>query len=154
VIRQIDQFKKALEYAFLLLKYRLRSEQELRLRMKRKKFAPETIERAITFLKEKKFIDDAIFAKAWMESRLIRPLGLRRIQQELKLKGVNSAIISACISKAKETYSETDTIKEIARLKLSKLKGVEPRAAKRRVYAYLLRRGFSPDAIYEVINQL
>jgi regulatory protein len=136
VIRQIDQFKKALEYAFLLLKYRLRSEQELRLRMKRKKFAPETIERAITFLKEKKFIDDAIFAKAWMESRLIRPLGLRRIQQ------------------AKETYSETDTIKEIARLKLSKLKGVEPRAAKRRVYAYLLRRGFSPDAIYEVINQL
>jgi regulatory protein len=79
---------------------------------------------------------------------------LRRIQQELKLKGVNSAIISACISKAKETYSETDTIKEIARLKLSKLKGVEPRAAKRRVYAYLLRRGFSPDAIYEVINQL
>jgi regulatory protein len=154
VIRQIDQYKKALEYAFLLLKYRLRSEQELRLRMKRKKFAPETIDRAITFLKEKKFIDDAIFAKAWMESRIVRPLGLRRIQQELKLKGVNNSIISVCISKVKETYSETDTIKDIARLKLSKLKGVEPRTAKRRVYAFLLRRGFSPDAIYEVISQL
>jgi regulatory protein len=138
----------------LLLKYRLRSENEIRLRLKKKKFPQELIDEAVAFLKEKRFIDDSVFARAWIESRLKRPLGLRRIQQELKLKGVAKEVISACVSRIKEGYAEEDVVKVIAEARRKRLKGIEPALAKRRIYAYLLRRGFSHDIVYDAISQL
>lgn len=146
--------KKALEYAFLLLKYRLRSENEIRLRLKKKKFSDQVIEEVAAFLKEKKFIDDSVFAKAWIESHVKRPLGLRRIEQELKLKGVGKDIISAEVNRIKKDYTEADAVKEVVEARLKRLRGLEPKLAKRRIYAYLLRRGFSPDVVYDVIGQL
>lgn len=152
--KEADDYKKALECAFLLLKYRLRSEQEIRSRLKKRKFALDLIEKAVSFLKEKKFIDDSIFAKAWIDSRIKRRFGLRRIERELILKGVAKDTISAQLSRVKNNYVEVDTVNEIAGARLAKLKGLEPQIAKRRIYAYLMRRGFSPDVVYEVIGQL
>ena len=153
-MKDTDKFKKALEYAFLLLKYRLRSENEIRLRLKKKKFSEDLIDKVEAFLKEKKFIDDSIFAKAWIQSRIKRPLGLRRIRQELKLKGVSPEIIASEVDKIKKDYAEEDVVKEIAQMRLKRLKGLDPTVAKRRLYAYLLRRGFSPEVVYDVIGQL
>ncbi|MFA5096766.1 MAG: regulatory protein RecX, partial [Candidatus Omnitrophota bacterium] len=80
--KRTEAFEKAREYAFLLLKFRLRSENELVQRLRRKKIPAETIKEVISFLEEKKFIDDNVFARAWLSSRLKRPFGLRRIRQE------------------------------------------------------------------------
>jgi regulatory protein len=146
--------QKAKEYAFLLLKFRLRSEKELYERLKRKKFDADIIKEVLKFLKEKDFLNDKIFAKAWIDSRLKRPLGLRRIKEELKLKGIDKEIIDSQISEIKKDYPEEEIVKKIARQRLNKLKNIEPRKAKNRLYAYLLRRGFSPEIIIDVINQL
>ena len=54
----------AKEYAFLLLKFRLRSEKELAQRLRQKKFSETIIQDTLTFLKDKQFIDDQIFALA------------------------------------------------------------------------------------------
>ena len=142
----------AREYAFLLLKYRMRSEHELRLRMRRKKFDERLIDETAEFLKEKKFIDDDSFAKAWVFSRKNQGFGLSRIAQELKLKGVPEEIVKNRISEGKGDYPEKQIVGELASRRLSKSKGVDPKTAKRRVYAYLLRRGFSPDVVIEVLN--
>ncbi len=48
--------------------------------------------------KEKDFINDSYFAGAWIDSRLLRPLGLRRIRQELKIKGIANEIIDEKIA--------------------------------------------------------
>lgn len=146
--------QKAKEYAFLLLKFRLRSEKELAERLKRKKFSEEVIRETVAFLKEKKFIDDTLFARSWIQSRIKRPLGLRRIKQELNLKGIEKEVIESQISELKEAYCEEDIVSELAQERFSKLKGIDPRAAQRRVYAYLIRRGFSPDIVIDVINNL
>jgi len=137
-----------------LLKFRLRSEKELFLRLKKKGFPEQVIKQTITFLKEKSFIDDNLFAKSWIESRLKRPLGLRRIREELRLKGLDKEIIESKINQAKKDYSEEDYVRKIAQDKFDKLKGAEPYTAKRRVYALLLRRGFSPEIVIDVVNQL
>lgn len=136
----------------MLLKFRLRSEKEIYARLKHKKFDEEIIKQTILFLKDKGFIDDRIFAKAWIASRIKKPLGLGKIRQELNLKGIDKEIIDSQISEIKQDYSEEDLIKKIAKLRLAKLKGIEPRCAKRRVYAYLLRRGFSPEIIIDALN--
>lgn len=150
----IDNFQKAKNYAFLLLKFRPRSEKEIFLRLQRKKFDLKVIAETLEFLKERKFIDDRCFARAWIESRIKKPSGLNLLRQELRLKGVEQEIISDLIRETKESYSEKETVVKIAQDKLKKLKNIEPNKAKRRVCAFLLRRGFSPDVVSETLNDL
>lgn len=145
-------FSKARDYAFLLLKFRLRSEQELYERLKRKKFAEPVIKETLSFLKERGFLDDNLFAKNWIESRLKKPLSIRKIRQELKLKGVAREIIDNQISSIGRDYSEEDIVRGIIRRKLARMKGIEPQIARRRLYAYLVRRGFSAEAVVEAIS--
>ena len=152
--RTLDAFGRAKEYAFLLLKFRVRTEKEIIDRLKKKKFEEEIIGRVVQFLKEKQFLDDEDFARAWIESRINKPTGLRRLRDELRQKGVAPEIINGQLDRIKEHYSEQDIVAQAASAKLEKVKGVDPQKAKRRVYAYLLRRGFSPDVVIEVINQL
>ena len=144
---------EAKEYAFLLLKYRLRTEKELSQRLKRKKFDQAVITETLEFLKNKGFVNDAAFAKAWVNSRINKPIGLRRLRVELTQKGVDKEIINTEIARVKEDYSEEAVVAEIARSRFQKLKGIEPQKAKRRVYAYLLRRGFSPEIVIDAVNQ-
>lgn len=138
----------------MLLKFRLRSEKEIYQRLKNRRFDEQVIRATISFLKNKEFLDDNLFAKSWIESRLKRPFGLRKIKNELNLKGIDKEIISEQISQIKDKYREEDIVSEIVKSKLAKLKDIEPVKAKRRIYAYLLRRGFSSDVVSEIIKNL
>jgi len=149
-----DNLQAAKEYAFLLLKFRLRSEQELAQRLRQKKFSATVIQETIRFLRDRKFIDDRIFAKSWVASRIKRPLGLRKIRQELLLKGLDKEIITETLAQVKTDYQESGIIRQLAEQRWAKLKDVEPLKAKQRIYAYLLRRGFSPDISSEIIKGL
>lgn len=149
-----ELLQKAKNYSFLLLKFRPRSEKEIYQRLKKKKFDDRIIKETLSFLKDKGFIDDKLFAKTWIESRLKEPLGLKKIINELNLKGIAKEIIESEILQIKENYSEEDVVTKIAKDRITKLKGTDPQKAKRRLYAYLLRRGFSGETVYDVIAQL
>ena len=108
-----DSFEKAKNYAFLLLKFRLRSEKELFRRLERKKFDGATIKKVLEFLKEKDFINDKDFAKSWSESRLKRASGLRKIKEELKIKGIARDTIDNQIAEIKKSYCEKEIVYKI-----------------------------------------
>ena len=146
--------EEARAYAFLLLKFRLRSEKELALRLRQKKFSERVIQDTVSFLKDRQFIDDRLFAKGWVSSRLKRPFGLRRIRQELVLKGLDKEVITEALERVKENYSESEVISQLAEQRFSKLKNLEPQKAKARVYAYLMRRGFSPEITSDIVKGL
>jgi len=145
---------QARAYAFLLLKYRLRSENELKARLKRKGYAEELAAQTVNFLKDRAFIDDRVFARGWVASRLKRPLGKRKIKLELAQKGVASDIVQEALGWATQDYSESQTVAQLAKQRFSKLKGIEPLKAKARVYGYLIRRGFAPEAVSEAMRSL
>lgn len=149
-----DILQKAKNYAFLLLKFRLRSEKEIAQRLKQKGFAQGTIEQVVSFLREKQFLDDKIFARTWIESRLKRPFGIRRIKEELKIKGVAPQTISEEWGQLRDKYPEEQIVFEIARQKFSKLRNIDKVKAKSRIYGYLLRRGFSAELVMDAINKL
>ncbi len=149
-----DSLQKAKNYAFLLLKFRQRSAQEINQRLKQKNFTGPVIKKTVALLKEGGFIDDVAFTKSWIDSRLKKPLGIRGIKAELRLKGIANDIIDANIEEAKQDYSEEETVSRIAADKLSKIKGLQPQKAKRRIFSYLLRRGFSPQIISDTLAQL
>lgn len=152
-ISKISLLQKAKNYAFLLLKFRPRSEKEIYNRLKKKKFDDKVIKKTLVFLKKNNFIDDGYFAKTWIESRLKRPLGIRRLKEELKIKGIDKEIIDNQIEQIKKNYREEDVIKKIAQQRFRKLKSIEPQKAKRRIYTYLVSRGFSPDVVIDVLKQ-
>ena len=149
-----DPAQKAREYAFLLLKFRPRSANELAERLKRKGFEPAVVRGVVAFLQERRFIDDAAFARGWIESRLARPYGFTRIRQELKLKGVAPEIVARLIEEKKEEFSEEEAVRSLIRAKMKRLAGIEPQKARQRIYGYLIRRGFSPDIIIDTFQGL
>ena len=149
-----NNLQAAKEYAFLLLKFRLRSENELALRLRLKKFSESIIQDTLSFLKDKQFIDDQIFAKSWVVSRLKRPFGLRRIRQELVGKGLAKEVIETAVVQAKENYNEEAVARQLAEQRFLRIKGVELLKAKARVYGYLIRRGFSPDISSQIVKGL
>lgn len=145
---------KAKNYCFLLLKYRPRSENELGQRLKQKGFPGEVVSAVVRFLKEKKYIDDEAFAKAWAAWRREKGFGPRRISRELKLKGVSSGIISRQLAGAVKEDSEEEAVYQAARIKLATYANLPEEKIRQRLYGYLLRRGFPEESVIEAINNL
>ncbi|MCX5668609.1 MAG: regulatory protein RecX [Candidatus Omnitrophica bacterium] len=129
-LASLNNAEKAKAYAFLLLKFRLRSENELKSRLKQKGFSEELSQDTVNFLKDREFIDDRVFARGWVAARLKRPFGLRKIKQELVQKGLDQEIIGDSLSQIKEHYNESQIVSQLAQQRFSKLKGIEPLKAK------------------------
>ncbi|MFC1674722.1 regulatory protein RecX [Candidatus Omnitrophota bacterium] len=149
----LERQARAKAYSFLLLKFRQRSVKELSARLK-KKFDAQTAREVVRFLKKKDFIDDSRFARDWIASRLKKPLGLKRIRRELKIKGISEKIIDLQLEPLQDSYSEEDVIFGLACKRFKLLKGVETVKAKRRLFGYLARRGFSYSGIINAIKNL
>jgi regulatory protein len=149
-----QELNKAKNYAFLLLKFRPRSINEIETRLKEKGYTQPTVKETLDFLKDKKFLDDDYFARAWIEWRLKKPFGLRRIRQELEFKGVDREIVESNIDSLKENYSEEKIVRLLIAEIMKRLKTIEPKKAKSRIFSWLLRRGFSQGIVIDAVREL
>jgi regulatory protein len=141
-----DQASRATEAALVFLSYRPRSEKEVRDRLRRGGFEQDAIEHAIARLHEWRYLDDADFARRWVENRTAhRPRGRRLLQQELRHKGIDVEIAREAIDDA--DLDETGAAEALARRRLPAYAGDEPAAIRRRLGAYLARRGYGYDVI-------
>lgn len=149
-----DLFNKARQYAFLLLKFRPRSAKEISQRLKKKNFQYQTIKEVVSYLEEKGFINDREFARAWLEARIKRGFGFKRIRIELNQKGIDKQITDTLIRETKQRYSEADSLTRLAEVRWLKLSGVTQQKARQRLFGYLARRGFPAHLIIETLNKL
>lgn len=141
-------------YALLLLRYRLRSEKELRQRLSKKGYSSQDIEKTISFLKKHNFVDDARFTHAWIQASLRKSLGKRRIIGELKRLGVDEELIQQELANLSNNYDESKMLLQLAKKRIKFLKNLDKDKLKRRLFTYLFRRGFEPELINETINRL
>ena len=149
-----EDFTKARDYVFTLLKFRNRSEQEIREKLKKKKCAQKTIEKIIQYLEDVHFIDDRQFARDWIKARLTKPFGLRRISFELSQKGISKDIIKEELTAAKGNFPEEEIVVSLTKKITLKNKGLDKVKLKQKVFGFLSRRGFSLEAIQKVVNQI
>jgi regulatory protein len=141
-----EQASRATEAALVFLSYRPRSEKEVRDRLRRGGFEQDAIEHAIARLHEWRYLDDADFARRWVENRSThRPRGRRLLQQELRHKGIDGEIARDAIDDA--DLDEIGAAEALARRRLPAYAGDEPAAIRRRLGAYLARRGYGYDVI-------
>lgn len=148
-----DDAKKAKAYCLRLLKYRQKSEQEIRRKLEEKGFSAVVVEETAAFLRKSGFVDDKLFARLWVQSRMRRPLGRLRLRAELKEKGIRPEWIEEALVQGLEDYDEKETIRQLVRQKLDKMKGLEDEKKKTRLYGYLVRRGFPQGLVIEAILQ-
>lgn len=146
---------KARNYVLRLLKFRQRSEKEIRDKLKQKNYDSKTIDEAVSHFKKIKFIDDEEFVKGWINSRIKKPLGLQAIKLELVQKGVREEIIEKSLKEKKLTFDESNALRELMSNRLNKLiDRYESEDVKHRLSTYFIRRGFSANTVYETINRL
>ncbi|MDD5137039.1 MAG: regulatory protein RecX [Candidatus Omnitrophica bacterium] len=151
-----DKIKaRAKNNAYSLLRQRPRSEFEIRNRLKLKGYGSDVVESVIEGLRRAGEIDDARFAQLWVESQMhLNPVGDVVLRNKLKEKGVSDPIIEAVLAKKAGDYDEYELALNMAREQFARLKKLDRRKALKRVYDFLLRRGFKYDTVRTIVENI
>lgn len=143
--------------ALNLLALRARSSTELRRLLVRKGEAADLVDAAIGKLLGNGFLDDAAFARQFARSRALGAgHSRRRVQQELARRGVARDVADTAIGEVftEERIDEDGTLERVARKKLATLARLDAPTRRRRLYAFLARRGFDGDDIARTVRKL
>jgi len=146
---------KAKNIALRFLKVRDRSRQEILERLKKDTFSDETINTALEYLKNMRLVDDRQFTRTWIEARLSKSFGLKRIAFELREKGIDEQLIDEeFLSLKSGNYSEEKVISEIVQVYCKKHKDITKEILKQKLAGYLTNRGFNEETIEEKLRTL
>ncbi len=138
-----------------LLEARARSVAELRRALIRKGEPVAAIDAAIERLLAAGLLDDASFARQFARSKALGAgHSRRRIQQELAKRGVSRDVSDPAIAGVfeDEAVDEEASIERVARKKLRTLGNVDAATQRRRLFAFLARRGYDSDDIQRVMR--
>jgi regulatory protein len=153
-LRSLDVEQKTYDKAVRFLGYRPRSVAEVRRRLVRSAADPEVIEAVIERLKAQSYLDDAEFARFWVEDRQrFKPRSAIALRHELRRKGLDDATIAPALAGLDAVAAATEAARPRA-LRLSALANSEPALFRHKMSDFLLRRGFDYDVVREVVGRL
>lgn len=139
----------AMNRALNFLGYRARSEKEVRDRLGRYGYGEETVEAVVGRLEELGYLDDEAFARDVARQKA-RRYGPRRVSAELRRGGVDSELARGVVEEEFADRSELEAAREAASRRYNR-GGSDAEA--RRVYGFLMRRGYSADVCAEVARE-
>lgn len=146
---------KTYDRALNLLAVRARSSSELTRSLVDKGEEKAHVAWAVARLQEQGLLDDAAFARSFTRAKVLGgKQSRRRVQQDLGRKGVDRPVADEAIATVfeEEDVDQRAIVEEAARKKLRSLAGLEPVVRRRRLYAFLARRGYDVDDIRQVMN--
>ena len=147
-------YTRSLEYALV----RPRSQRELRDYLYRKtrpvrtktgelrpRVSAELTERVFNRLLEKGYLDDAKFARFWVENRNVRKgTSIRKLKTELLAKGVANEVIQQVLEGSER--SDQDELRKVIAKKARRYDDEQ------KLMAYLMRQGFRYDDVKEALQ--
>lgn len=149
-IRVAGERPLAMTRALNLLGYRARSGFEVKDRLTRAGYSPQTAAVVLSRLEELGYMDDAEYARNLAQEKS-RKYGPRRVYTDLRKNGVDEEVIQTVLQ---EEFSE-DSEREAAFATASQRYNTGERsdAQARRVYGFLARRGYSAEICAEVARE-
>lgn len=149
----VRQYRFALDRAVGYLAARARSKREIEQKLLQAGYRPCTVEMVIYKLQRENLLDDADFARQWVESRQHHKLGRSRIAQELRRKGVSQEEAEEALSVIEDEDQLSGAV-ALAKKAAARIKpGEDMRKAASRIAAMLARRGYSWDIAKDAIRQ-
>ena len=139
--------------ALRLLKFRPRSEAELKSRLAEKGFGDETVQAVVEEMRRTGLVGDARFARYAATQAAVKPVGRRLILNRLREKGIPPELAEEAARAATEGKDDLERAREAAGRRAGALEGLSRAAAQRRLFGYLSRRGFSSEVVYKVVKE-
>jgi regulatory protein len=148
-VRVAGEKPVAMGRALNLLGYRARSEAEIRDRLKRYGYIRETTDAVVLRLQELGYLDDAAFARLKAREKA-RRYGPRRVSLELKKSGVRETLAREIVQ---EEFAGRSEVGEARSAAARRYNGRGSDAEARRVYGFLVRRGYSAEVCAQVARE-
>jgi regulatory protein len=139
----------AMGRAFNLLGYRARSEAEVRERLGRYGYVEETVEGVILRLRELGYLDDEEFARLKAREKA-RKYGPQRVSAELRYSGLGEELTRGVVE---EEFAGRPEVGEARSAAARRYNGHGSEAEARRVYGFLVRRGYSAEVCAQVARE-
>ncbi|HEY8850329.1 MAG TPA: regulatory protein RecX [Thermoanaerobaculia bacterium] len=147
----------AYNYALNLLAARPYATRALHRKLIQKKYSAADADDVIRRLVDNGLLNDERFAEQYARSKMLSTgASKRRLTQDLYRKGIKGDVATAAIANVVE-QDEIDpaaVIERVARKRLAQLGDLEPVVARRRLFAFLARRGYDVDEIKRVVSLL
>ena len=130
-----------------------RTRQELAEKLARRGVPEELAKELLDRFTEVGLIDDAAFARQWVESRhRSRGLAPRALKQELRRKGVTDDDAAQALEQIDEA-GQRDAARALVDKKLRSMRGLDPQVATRRLAGLLARKGYGAGLAFSVVRE-
>jgi len=134
--------------------YRDRSHKEVEEKLKELRMIPVACEQIIMKLMQEGFLNEERFARSFVRGKFrIKKWGRNKIKRELKIREISAPIIKLAFTEIDEEIY-LSTLGELAEKKLNLINEVNPIKRKKKLINYLLQKGYEPQLIYDVSNDL
>jgi regulatory protein len=148
-----DPVQQARELCLRLLSSRPRTRSELADAMRRRGVPDEAAEAVLARFTDAGLIDDAAFARAWVESRHHhRGLARRALSAELKRRGVDGRDIAAAVG-ALDPADELATARQLVAKAIPASRGKPLPTRIRRLVGLLARKGYPAPVAYRIVRE-
>jgi len=150
-----DKTIRGKEYLLRLLSRRIYSRYEISRKLNNKGYPEKIIANLVFWLEDNNYINDELFAKMWAQFRLEnKPIGRYKLNQELRIKGIKQDIIQKVIDKTYDEIDELTLARNLIKEKIvsSEIKNI--RIDPKKIYNFLLRRGFSVEVSKSIYHEL
>jgi len=149
-----DQLQKAKDAAYRYLSYRARSVVEVRDKLREKEFAAEVVAEVVADLQRQQLLDDREFARRWVEARLPRACGVRKLAQDLRRKGVAAGVVDEVLAEYALVLNSSERTVALLSKQAWRYRGLAPDKAKRRMLGFLARRGCDAEMARAAVEQV
>ena len=148
-----DPAEQAREICLRLLAAGPRTAGELAQRLRAKGVPDEVAAEVLTRFADVGIVDDALFARMWVDSRhRSKGLSSRALSQELRRKGVDDETVRAAVD-GLDPEEEAETARSLVRRKLATTTGLPADARVRRLAGMLARKGYAPGLAFRVVKE-
>jgi regulatory protein len=147
-----DPVGVAREIALRLLTVRPRTRAELEAAFAKRKVPADAAAEVLRRFGDVGLIDDAAFARGWVEAGGRRQRGRRALAQELGNKGVARELISEALAE-RDQEAELAAAVAFARKRAPAMAGLDRQIRYRRLSGALARRGFAADVVLAAVRE-
>jgi regulatory protein len=135
------------------LEVRSYARNDLGRRLQRKGHPRAAVDAALSRAAELGLLDDAAFARSYVEIRAARGRGPSRLTRDLLAMGVDRSVIDHAVAAHWPEGSDRVTAPlALAQKRAAQLGSLPRNTKRRRVLAFLARRGFTGREVLEIVN--
>jgi len=155
-LQELADLEAAHRAALRAVARRAHARFDLRRRLVQKQHPPAAVDGALDRLSAAGLLDDARFAAEYASVKAGRGRGPARLVRDLQAQGVDRRIAEDAVrsSLAAEGVDPMHTVRTLAEKRARQLAGLPAVVRKRRLVAFLVRRGFNGGEVREVVESL